>query len=465
MGIDVIRIRTLLESSAAQKAKEMGLEPAPFGRWKKNGVVTHRTNDRGELVPVNSDSGQSGTVNGPKPTGMSAQQAGTAPSNVPSLDDMEKRQDAARKDAMGGAAKYNKKVHQKDIGGADGENPQASPTPPQNPFRPKSFHPPTNWGKVVNSREEITTHFQDADPYQYSRELVIGETVVIAESNEQLRKITLVNDGLSDRDLDERSDAGTMSAREQNDTFRKSLPDGVFDALIKVQNWWQESPQFDRPEAQREQANNFINSVCDHYKPAIQTEFPIERGMRIHASDLEEFMSKIAIGEDIEMPPSGFSTNPRVARQFGSPIHDRVGVIMRIHPNRKGKIHGIHLTQVDVPKEKKDLREKYRQTQSEYGHEQEFIRPSGCKARCLNVTKVLSKPKDALDKQMAGAGTHCLYVIDFEEQGYEDDLQESYDKDNIKNPVFDNYMNTSVGIHRKPHDTKLKNMVNQNATA
>jgi len=428
-------------------------------------VVTHRTDDQGELVPVQGQSGQSGTVNGPKPTGMSAQQAGTAPSNVPGLDDIEKRQDAARKDAMGGAAKDNKKVHKKDVGGADGENSPPPPPQPHNPFRPKSFHPPVNWGKVVDSREELESHFEGADPYNFRRELVVGETVVVAESNEQLRKIVAVNDGMTQRELDARADAGTMSAKDQNRTFRKNLPDNVFDSLIKVQNWWQESPQFDRPEEQREQANGFINAVCNHYKPAIQSEFPIERGMRIHAGDIEDFMSKIAIGQDIEMPPSGFSTNPSVARQFGSPLHDRVGVIMRIHPNKKGQIHGLHLTQVDVPKEKKELREKYRQTQSEYAHEQEFIRPSGCKARCLNVTKVISKPKDALDKQMAGSGTHCLYVIDFEEQGYEDDLQESYDIENIENPIFDKYMNSSVGALRKPHNTKLKNMVNQNAIA
>lgn len=461
----MIRIRTLFEASAAQQAKEMGLEAAPFGRWKKNGVVTHITNDQGQLEPVQGKDGQNPTAGGPKPTGTSAQQAGTAPSNVPSIDDITKRQDAARKDAMGGAAKDKKKVGEKDVGGADGEQQQAPPPVPHNPFRPKSFHPPVNWGKVVSARDELETHFEGADPYNYRRELVVGETVVVADSNADLRKITAVNDGLSQRDLDERADAGTMSAKDQNRTFRKNLPDNVFDALIKVQNWWQESPQFERPEDQREQANGFINSICDHYKPAIQSEFPIERGMRVHAGDIEEFMSKIAIGEDIEMPPSGFSTNPTVARQFGSPIHDRVGVIMRIHPNKKGQIHGIHLTQVDVPKEKKDLREKYRQTQSEYGHEQEFIRPSGCKARCLNVTKVISKPKDALDKQMAGAGTHCLYVIDFEEQGYEEDLQESHTVDGIKNPTFDEYMNTSVGIHRKPHNTKLKNMVNTNAIA
>jgi hypothetical protein len=306
--------------------------------------------------------------------------------------------------------------------------------------------------------------------------MVVGETVVIADSNRSLRDIALLEDmpkGKRDSINGYALDRGNEAAYGQDMRFRRKLPDNVYDSLIKTQNWWQEIGQFDRPQEEREQANNFINSVCDHYKPVSTYGAPIERGMRINASDIEDFLSSIAIGEDIEMPPSGFSLNPLIARQFGTPLADRVGVVFRIHPNREGQTFGLHLTDVNVPKEKKKLRQEYRHAQSEFAHEQEFIRPSGCKARCLNVTKVLSKPKDEKDAKTFGTGTQCLYIIDFEEQGYGDpipeptdySMYESYDLATKKNPVFRQYLNTSVGIARKQSSTKLKDMVNTNAIA
>lgn len=457
----MIRIRTLLESTAAEKAKSMGLEPDSFGRWKKNGVVTHRTDDNGELVPVKSDA-QSTTTNGPKPTGMSAQQAGTAASNVPSLDDMEKRQDARAKDAMGGAKK-NKKVTRKDVGGADGENTPTPPVPPHNPFRPDNFHPPVKWGRIANNREEIESHFQDEDTYNFRKELVVGETVVIAESNRKFHDIIHLADDISPDEFVDRVKVGKITAKAQNSDFRSKLSSDVFDALIRVQNWWQESSQWERPEDEREQTNEFINSVCDHYKPAIQTKYPIERGMRVHAGEIEEFMSKLAIGKEIEMPPSGFSTDPMIARSFAGPSYNKVGVVMRIHPDASGKLHGIHLTHVDVPEEKGALAKEYALMQNEYSHEQEIIRPSGCKARCLNVTKIMSKTHSQLDINLPDQGVRCMYIVDMEELGYQDTLQESSESTEREYPIFDKYMNNSVGALQKSHTIKLKNMVNKNA--
>ena len=42
----------LLESEATDQAEKMNLDYMKFGRWGKNGVVTHKTDDNGKLVPV-----------------------------------------------------------------------------------------------------------------------------------------------------------------------------------------------------------------------------------------------------------------------------------------------------------------------------------------------------------------------------------------------------------------------------
>lgn len=42
----------ILESQATDEAEKLGLDYMKFGRWGKQGVVTHKTDDNGKLVPV-----------------------------------------------------------------------------------------------------------------------------------------------------------------------------------------------------------------------------------------------------------------------------------------------------------------------------------------------------------------------------------------------------------------------------
>jgi DNA-binding winged helix-turn-helix (wHTH) protein len=42
----------LLESTASKEAEKLNLDYMKFGRWGKNGVVTHKTDDNGRLIPV-----------------------------------------------------------------------------------------------------------------------------------------------------------------------------------------------------------------------------------------------------------------------------------------------------------------------------------------------------------------------------------------------------------------------------
>jgi hypothetical protein len=127
--------------------------------------------------------------------------------------------------------------------------------------------------------------------------------------------------------------------------------------LIFIQGQWQETGQYKDDENAHAQRNSFFNLVANGKPPAVlkNVQFPLERGMTMPSSVATAFMSSLTIGEDIKLPPSGFSYNPLIARSFAdNAVDDKVAVLVRLAPNRSAEVYGIDLSCVDVPKEMED---------------------------------------------------------------------------------------------------------------
>lgn len=417
----------------------MGLTSKPYGKWEKNGKITHMTDpETGELKPVNSDQ-QNPTKGGAKPKGTSAKDAGTAPVTPPNATDIEQRQSGGQAAAMGDADP-NKKANADIAAAATAPQTQPPPKTPHNPHRPKDFHPDPRWGRPVDDPSELRDMFND-DPYQMHRTIIPGEQVMVAKSNGAL--IDTLRDAHTEEEYIQRLDRATISAQRQAEEFRGNLPEVVATGLIKVQNWWQESPQFQEPAHRREQANALLESISKVYKPKFESVDPIERGMRIPHADIEDFLSDFAVGKEISMPPSGFSADPSIARTFAEPTDRSPSVLLRIHPTKEGVIHGLHLTGVPPKFVPESVRRQYVQTQNEFAQEREVMRLPGAKSRCLNIAKVMSKADPNADYAHRH-GMLCLYIIDLEDIGYDDALTESHTETSAPHSTFTKYMNTSI---------------------
>jgi hypothetical protein len=127
----------------------------------------------------------------------------------------------------------------------------------------------------------------------------------------------------------------------------------------------------DRNERMSERAHETITKV----------EQPIERGLTIPTSDVDEFMERFVEGEDAEVPDegghgsSGFSIDAQKARffsKFENENETKTSIIIRLLPNSKGEVRGLFIDGEPG-------------TEFEEG---EIIRSSKSKAKVVSVEKV-----------------------------------------------------------------------------
>jgi hypothetical protein len=458
-----MKLRHLLnELSAAEEAKRQGLKSRGYGYWEKDGKVVAKTvGDK--LVPVKpgeeegdaQNGGEQPGVNAPvaqdtepvKPTGTSAKNAGTKPSNTPGPEDFAQR-----------AGEGEKKGDQ----GAEGEQPQGPAPVPQNPFRAKAVH--LTRGRPLE-RGELEKYLPDAKVA--AKEYIVGETVILLDEGGLTEFVMDVTKedfkrGHEDPAKIEQDRAIKMKATEaairQNQEFWQKLDDETFNEMVETKLWWQEKAQFRRSPAEKAPRHALINGVCNGPPPAkFQTERPIERGLELKAEDAEAFLSQFHIGDDMELPPSGFTTSPTLGRQYAYPNNKPIGVLMRLSPNKKGELYGLNLNKV-TPRAKDDLAWKMAKSGNDFDDENEVIRYTGPKCRCVNVTKMVENRP---------TGPAVMYIIDLEEQGYPDapiqehemmpPRQEDLPLEKKWHPVFYALMGTS--LNTREEDINLAEIV------
>jgi len=227
--------------------------------------------------------------------------------------------------------------------------------------------------------------------------------------------------------------------------------------------WWQDLPQYLRPQAERDHINSIINKVCNGNPPAtLELSHPIERGMTMNKDQLTEFLKAFRIGEEVDMPPSGFSASPTMARQFCEDENPNLAkVVVRLSPNHDKKIHGLALYALEPSTDLlgPDLHADLMDTRKNFENEQEIIRPTGPKSRCTGVRKVIAET-DREDNRYAP--TMCLYIIDLEEAGYPQDIGPVTEVEEMGhqpvNKVFIEKMNTPLRQNNK-RTPLLKNIV------
>jgi hypothetical protein len=409
-----VRLIDLLFEDAADDARKKGLTSSGFGYWKdKSGKVVARTVD-GKLVPVKDDepaatkSSNNDEVPTAKPTGTSAKAAGTAPDNTVRPQDVEK--------AAG------KETGKEEPTGADGETKEPpKPVVPRNPFRPMDI----KVGRPVDH-----TELKDKPAkIPLDKPMVIGETPVVMSKDEWFEFFTAYE---MDNLKTTMAKLASEDAMLQHRNWRNKLDPTTRSQLHKVQYDWQSSGLYSMPKDKKERINNFISTLAEKTKPTMNLEYPVERGMRISdPKTAEQFLSAFRIGEKVDLPASGFSVDPQVARGFADTSRkDAIGVLIRLAPNRKGQLKGIHL----------------HGTKSDYDSEKEVIIPPSKNARCIDVKKLVRDDEN---------GSSVCYVIDLEDQ--DESLTEDM-KTETKNPVFEKIMNTSFG-EWAPKSSKLSTMV------
>lgn len=429
--------KLLQEISAAEQAKQKGYVSAGYDKWAdQSGKIVARTVDD-KLVPVSSDEPtEKPTEPDIKPTGMSAKDAGTTPSNVPQAHDVAQ---------TAGALTSN----------AASANPQGAPAvppfTPKNPYQPKPF----KFGRPVEDIDiagEIPPAF---DKSGLTRTIHPEEETILCSEND-MNEFFAVSEHLN-LSLPSKTilRMASENAIQQHFEWRRDLPENVQNELLKVQNWWQKDSQYFTRNSERAQENNaFLTLLGSNKKnpPVLKNvNSPLERGMTISSNKIEEFLKAFTIGDSIELPPSGFSAAPLVARDFALPAvpNLHVGVLMRLSPNKNGELHGIALHGLEAIQSHPEA--DYRNYTSineatTYDGEYEVIRTPGPKARCTGIQKLIRVPDPTIHSNVM-----VVYVVDLEDEGFEPDdadlTLESFKKRKQKkqpNPVFMQIMNTSL---------------------
>jgi hypothetical protein len=419
--------KILQEITAAEKAHSLGYASAGYDKWQKDGKIVARTVD-GKLVPVAGMKLDPADDPELKPTTTSAADAGKT-----------KKNDVTSADAKKMAGGIKPKIdHDLDDDGI----PNSMEIPhfaPRNPYGVKPF--PV--GRGMEDYELADEFAPAADPHHLLETLHPEEEpyIVTQEEWDAYFLCHPKKSGIDDRGEVVRM--GKECAMKQKTEWRNKLPQDIQEDLIFIQGMWQETGQYKDDENAHAQRNSFFNLVANGKPPAVlkNVQFPLERGMTMPSSVATAFMSSLTIGEDIKLPPSGFSYNPLIARSFAdNAVDDKVAVLVRLAPNRSAEVYGIDLSCVDVPKEMEDA-ESHQSEINSFSGEGEVIRTAGPKARCTSIRKLIRDPRTGFDSKIKVA-----YVIELEERGYEKDtLDEGRKKKKFVNPVFERIMNTSFG--------------------
>jgi len=118
--------------------------------------------------------------------------------------------------------------------------------------------------------------------------------------------------------------------------------------LIDTQIEWQQDDHWRYGRHLNETMNSYFEDPDTAPKIRVPPSGYIERGMKISFSELEEFLSNFHIGEEVVLPPSGFSGIMEEARRFSMTYDVRAkkaGVIIRIKPAKgSGEMFGLHLS-------------------------------------------------------------------------------------------------------------------------
>jgi ADP-ribose pyrophosphatase YjhB (NUDIX family) len=397
-----LKLRTILnESDAAEEAKKKGLDSDSFGRWKdKSGKVVAMTDPKtGKLKPVSEDDQEEPkdqSSHQAKPSSMSAQDAGTATKSAPDQTDIQKQN---------GTLGQDRKGELDPSGGGEG-GPQANPmqTVKINPHVVNSLK--IEFGKPVD-RIDIKKYIDDAsDPLHGKTDFVVGEQVVLSNEDETHRFLH-PHVGSEQFKLDAEY---KHAAAQQTVEWRNKLPPKAYKALATIQHSWQEVD----PHTERDFFNKAFQSITKKKPPKTQLNRPVERGVRFSDEGaLRQFLKNIRIGEPVNFPTLGFTAKPETARRIADT--SGYGVLIRLSPDKNNEIYGIHCdTSYDGSKLSPSDVQIFQQTANNFSDEQEIIRYPGPAAKCVNVTKVLTKSQTPSKEPF----TKFLLIIDLEEQGY-----------------------------------------------
>lgn len=468
-----MRLKDLLqENDAAEKAKSLGLVSARWGKWAdKNGNIKAITKN-GKLVLVSPKAASQepkgvAKAEPVKPATMSKQQAGIEPKNK-----------APETQAM-----RDKQKQKKDSGaGAAGEDQESQPTVTPNIFHPLASDDPMRSVRTYSAHELSKMFPEWEDTGKLREEIVPGEKVEIFENQNQFddiffnrsRSVNPQYDAEREKKEHYVSVVAHSDAADQFVMWRNNLPTDAQLDLAEAQIWWQtcQSPWYGN-EKDKAKYNGYINEICQKAPPVCKIPGPIKRGMRIGISQIKQFLGAFSIGKDMDLPPSGFTADGGgMAESFGHvypKVGDKVvGVLIKLHPNKKGEIFGLHLSNSRPPKQmNSEQAAQFFHAIAEYGDEQEIIRYSGPKARVLDIKKCLVPETSPYGDPKKKNNVAVTYVIDMEEQGMEPvaALREAYESNDDynkprKNPTFEKEMNskfnqTGKSAAEEAHDLGL----------
>lgn len=392
-----MKLRKLLnESTAAEEAKSKGLTSDGFGRWKnKQGKTVAMTDpDTGKLVPVKGDDSaqprdQSSDI--AKPTGTSAEKAGTAVKSAPGQKDIEKQ---------------NGTLDGQDRGGEndpDEGEPEASPmsTVKPNPYL-QNFD--ISLGKPINKSELSALFANVHDPLDVLKERHPNEELIVMTDKELQSFWTSV-------DSDEKTilAQAEQDAKRQHSELQKQLDRQDARVLYKAQLMWQGSGLFRKSEKLRNAVQKGINSVCGRLMPVTRPQRPLERGIRVKPDQIDEFLQQFHPGNKLAMT-AGFSFDPFTARQYALPTVDHYGVVMRLAPNEQGEVYGLHLSHAQPVGLKKSDAQDFATQVNANRWEAEVVRYNRPQARVAGIKKLMGF--NEVQNMMT-----CVYVIELVEEG------------------------------------------------
>lgn len=249
-----------------------------------------------------------------------------------------------------------------------------------------------------------------------------------------------------------------QEAIEQSE-WRQNMPKGELIKLYKVQNRWQQDSQYNDVSSTREERNNFLNRVLKGPPPALfRTKEPIERGMTIDIDSFNDFISQFKVGQNIKMPPSGFTSDLTVSRGYAAndgPSKGNIGVLLRVLP-KDDKVYGLTLGHA-FAKAPTDIKMDHGLELLTVDDEQEIIRPGWANNKVIEINKVVTALDDP---SMPPALT---YEIVMQEEGIDDSIKEQLMRESTKLSVeviksrwkiFIRYLNNSVRQPTKEKDDR-----------
>lgn len=346
-----------------------------------------------------------------KPTGMSAQQAGIKPSNVIMADDASQT-----------------------AGGDTTGNVGTPMNLPVNQFKEE-------WtvGKPIEHSQVDKLLNKSISGFDFVKQKhIIGEEIMILSPNEWTAFFKNETSDVLQSDVTAHS---IQDAQIQYAELLAAHDDAFVQSFLKSIKWWKENDNT----MSIQTFNAFINAVCEHPPIEMDSLCPIERGMTIGVDEVEKFLYNFRIGESVNFPPSGFSSNISKVRNFANVVYSdssNVGIILRLIPNSSGRINAIRIHNLKASTSNLQLNKDFSALSMRYDYEREIIRPSGPTAKCVDVKKLVYNCTGLNASWTPNIPTYgCVYVIDLEDQGYLDnDLQ--------VDPIISRYMNTSVNQTR-----------------